>query len=277
MADPYGMDFLQRVVAVNFASGGYVTITVTATASVQGSSTPPPFPTVSLSLGKKEKLVDSKVLSQTTTSVPPHTKTDPIVTQTIAILPWLSALPVPTLANWNLTNGLVGYGTQFAQLIDISNSGFLRPFQFGITNAPVNFVVQSQIDAYIASFNARFAGTTSQVTNYFPLPGSTGDILAAPVLFSTKITQTTGGGTVTVPGSASSTTVKEFLVRVPSAQTSITVSASSPGGTVVNGYHGSTPSNLSKVTAAPDSTAEAGSSCTVTSQITKNVNTVTAS
>lgn len=277
MADPYGMDFLQRIVAVNFASGGYVTIKVTATASVQGSSTPPPLPTISLSLGKNEKLIDSKILSQTTTSVPPHTTTTPIVTQTIAILPWLSALPVPTLANWALSNGLVAYGTQFAQLIDISNSGFLRPSQFGIANVPVNFVVQSQIDAYIASFNARFGGTTSQVTNYFPLPGETGDILAAPVLFSTKIVQTTGGQTTTVPGSASSTTVQEFLVRVPSTQTSITVSASAGGGTVVNGYHGNTPASIAKVTGTPDSTASAGSSCVVTSQITKNVNKVTAS
>lgn len=278
MADPYGMDFLQRIVAVNFASGGYLTITVTASVGVKGSSTPPPFPDIALAFsGKGVKLVDSKVLSQTTTSVPPHTTTTPIVTTILAYLPWLSGLPVPTLENFQLSNGLVGYGTQFAQLIDINNGGFRTPASNGVSGTPVSFSVQSSVTNYIASFNARFTGGANFVTGYFPLPGATGDILVAPVLFLTEITQTTGGQTTTVPGSASATIVKEFLVQVPSALTTITVTASGGGSTVVKGYHGSAPASISKVIAAPDSTASADASCTVTSHITKGVTTVTAS
>lgn len=278
-AQPYEFDFLDRLVAINFPSGGYIIVDIVAT-SRQNIPAPPPAPLITLTLDPDVKLVDQRQSSKTTIQ-PAHS----IISKTFFI--WSNIAPFPTAADFgNIVlvapgAGTIFYGQQFSQVAIINFNSEFGPGP----SPPILFEGN-----YGSLSNAAAAALALQHSFYDPAPiGSQGGYITDTgiVTFNAGPLQTPFAAELdipsTIPGQGITTLTAKYLLKVPSkaANSQFHVIVSGPGETStikVSGYHGSPPKSLAISPGTADTTASGGASApifyTVKSVIASAFNTV---
>jgi hypothetical protein len=92
---PYPLDFLQRLVSINFGDGAWLLISADISGFVDGSATPPPYGSFSWDVPPNEKFLAQQILNRTQTSNPGKPTTKHIYYL------WSGVLSLPIAANYS--------------------------------------------------------------------------------------------------------------------------------------------------------------------------------
>jgi hypothetical protein len=284
-APPVELDFLQQIIRVNWGSAGYIVVKVTAASNNPRGPVPPAAPVIELTLGAKESVADQSY-RENTSIVPPS---DSVIKHFFI---WCDVAPFPTLANYtNIVATLggsppsIGYAAQFSEFLMVNTSQFYPPIFAGQDVSGFYTSLGAANTAALAEMAHYYTGQPpSSTMSYFHSDGSglnTPDLGpgAPPLqpLYGAELDQP-----VHNPGSATTTAVKTYLIKVPVDLETIrlNVSSSAVSSLVqVYGYHGPTPKSLANVNpTAYDTFASASASFgtyTITSKIMAEFTTVT--
>lgn len=277
---PYGMDFLEEIVAVHWRGGVYLVINLTATSATYSSESVAD-PVVTYKLEKPLSLVDTKQSYIRQSS--PGTETD----EYIYLAWWGAASPVPDASNVNNAVGSRNYryGGQFAQSCYLPNIWYL-PDGSSITfpgsayygaNVLGYFPSPDKRDAFIAAFNTFFGAHPAATVSYYYAPDGT--VVDLYPLYAVPLQGKTVTITTESDGSASSQLTAAYLIYVPTGTNTITMTVTtdglSGGSDIVGSLYPQSlnPKNLSQVGGDTlDSASATGTAGTTVYTITVDAN-----
>lgn len=216
--------------------GQWLVLTISAGAN-SNSTTPPGFPEVTFDFGDNPDTASASLLSRFETT---DTSTTPAGQPTFVYFVWNNVAPFPTLDTYGSTVVAVPpipYFAQFARLVNINDNGFSQPrpnlpggdpdYPDGQYEGQGQFASLLEAQQYAARFNMAYTPPpTENFTDYLAATGG-GVHLASGVpaqVFAAQLVLPS-----TDNGSATSSLVGTYGIKIPRGLESFSVNVSNPG------------------------------------------------